>query len=861
MALESKATKAIIRFFRWFCNPEYTEDIEGDLLERLDKNKIKSGDFRANISLLADVLRLFRPGIIRPIKGTQKLNSIDMLKHNILITFRNFRRYKSNFLINLIGLSTGLASVLFIYLWVSDELATDQYHVHSKNLYQIRVNHKLSTGIKTERGVPGLLLEEIENDIPEVKIAVATTDVHEYTLSTENDAYKVNGRFASKEYFNLFSLSAVNGKLKSALDDKSAIVISASLAKRIFNSTDVIGKSLDWHFWNNTKSVTISAVMEDVPSSSSEKFDFVMSWDYYHDDLINFKGWGNYYGRIMVLLRDDADVAATNAKIDQILVDKQGSDTIDTFLAKYSDQYLYNKYENGVQAGGRIEYIWLFSIVAIFILGIACINFINLSTAKASHKTKEIGIKKTLGASRMTLMGLYFTESILLGIISLLISILLVWMLIPYFNIISDKQISFQLNEVFVIVAICIVFAIGIIAGLYPALYLSGMKITESLKPGVIKGSGRATGRKALVVFQFSISIILIVATWLIQAQMDFVQQKNLGYDRENVVYFEREGTLLQKSDEFLAELKNIPGVEIASTSGFMIGGANSTGGINWNGKGPDERIDFWETRLGANAVETLNIQLAEGRTFSDEYASESESIIFNETAIKAMGISDPIGQTVEHYTGSKKIIGVVRDFNMLSLHTEVQPSFFLYQPDFTHFIMIRIRKGEELATLQQIENVYESFNPEFPFKSTFLDQDYQALYSSEDKIADLSGYFSVLAILISCLGLFGLATFTIEKRQKEIGIRKVLGSGVLNIVYLLSRDFTSMVLIAIVIALPVSYYLGRSWLENFAYNITLDWTFFFLAGLGALLIAWLTVGLQTIKAALENPVDSLKDE
>ena len=710
-------------------------------------------------------------------------------------------------------------------------------------------------------GKPCRKTNQIDQEITFVSTKVATTDVHEYTLSTMDDSFKANGRFASEEFFNIFSFSALKGDLKSGLDDKSGIVISASLAKRIFNSTDVIGKSLDWHFWNNTKSVVVSAVMEDVPTNSSEKFDFVMSWDYYHDDLINFKGWGNYYGRIMVLLREDADIAATNAKIDQILVDNQGSDTIDTFLAKYGEQYLYNKYENGLQAGGRIEYVWLFSIVALFILGIACINFINLSTAKASHKTKEIGVKKTMGASRLALMGQYFTESVMLGLISLIVSIILVWVLLPYFNIISDKQITFELNGAFIAVATSIVFTVGIIAGLYPALYLSGMKITSSLKPGVIKGSGRAIGRKALVVFQFSISIILIVATWLVQAQMEFVQQKNLGYDRENVVYFEREGTLLQKSDEFLAELENITTIEIASTSGFMIGGANSTGGISWTGKGADERIEFWETRLGANAIETLDIKVAEGRSFSDQYANETESIIFNEAAIEAMGISDPIGKSVEHYSGTKKIVGVVENFNMLSLHTEVQPSFFLYRPDFTHFIMIKIQKGKEIAALRQVETVYESFNPDFPFKPTFLDQDYQALYASESKIADLSGYFSVLAILISCLGLFGLATFTIEKRHKEIGIRKVLGSGVWNIVYLLSRDFTAMVLIAIMIALPISYYLGRSWLENFAYNITLNWSFFFLAGLGALLISWLTVGLQTITAALANPVEALKDE
>lgn len=861
MGSDSPKSHFLLRFFRWFCNPEYVEDIEGDLLERFDKKTQKKGLNKARWYLMTDILRLFRPAIIRPLQSTQKLNSIDILKHNILLTFRNFKKHKSNFFINMIGLSTGLASVLFIYLWINDEISIDEFHEQGEQLYQIRTNHRNADGIRTGIGVPGLLLDEIKNDLPEIKSAVAVTDVHEYTLSTDDNSFRVNGRFASEDFFKIFSYPILEGNSKTLLNDKSGIIITESLAKRIFNTTNAIGKTIDWHFWNTKKTVVVNAVISDVPANSSEQFDFLMSWDYYHDDLINYKAWGNYYGRIIIAVNESADLIATNAKIDAIVAEKQGSDNVDTILASYQDQYLYNKYGTGKQAGGRIEYIWLFSAVALFILLIACINFINLSTAKASHKTKEIGVKKTMGASRFSIMSQYFTESIILGILSLIVSIGIVWLFIPQFNMIAGKQIEFQIDGVFASVSMLIIFIVGVVAGMYPALYLSGLNILEVLKSGTVKSSGQAFGRKALVVIQFSISIILIVSTWLIQAQMEYIQKKNLGYDRQNVIYIEREGNILEKSDAFLAELKKIPAVETAAASGFMIGGANSTGGIRWEGRTDDDRLNFWETRFGIDAIETLGIEVKEGRSFTREFATDTASIIFNETAIKAMGLKNPIGKTVRHYSGDKRIIGIVKDFNMLSLHNQVEPAFFLLEPQKAHFIMARIQKGEELATLRSIEEIYQKFNPDYPFQAKFLDQDYQALYASESKIADLSSYFSMLAILISCLGLFGLAAYTTEKRQKEIGIRKVLGSGVWNIVYLLTRDFTKMVVIAIVIALPLSYVLGRRWLENYAYNISLDWSFFFLAGLGALLIAWSTVSFQTLKAALSNPVDSLKDE
>ncbi|TRX56306.1 FtsX-like permease family protein [Fulvivirga sp. M361] len=783
-----------------------------------------------------------------------------MYQHNFKLTYRNFLKHRSQFLINLTGLSTGLACVLLIYLWVTDEKQVDKFHQNHTRLYQVMSNHTDASGITTWKGVPGLLLEEIQSTIPEVEYAAATTDAHEYTLSVDDSYFKAHGKFASENFLDVFTYPLIQGS-KSVLSDKSGIVISESLAQRLFRTSDVVGKDMKWHFWGKEKLVQVTGVMKDVPEGASEKFDFLMSWDYFHDDLIEYKNWYNYYGRVMVVLNSEADENAVETKIDQILKENQEGGRVDLFLANYSDRYLNSKYENGIQAGGQIEYVRLFSIVAIFILFIACINFINLSTAKASHRTKEIGVKKSMGASKKSLIAQFFTESVLLSLIAMLSALFLVWLLLPQFNLITQKSLTLSFNGPFIITTISLIVIVGIFAGSYPALFLSSFDPIEILKGKLVRKPGEIHGRKVLVIVQFTLSIILIVAVGVVYKQMDFVKNKNLGYDKDNLVYFEREGRLIEDSESLLNELRDAPGISHAALSGFMIGGGNSTGGVSWEGKTPEDQLQFWEIKSGHGLVEMMDMEIVKGRSFSSEFGSDSTSVLFNETAIDAMGLEDPIGKTIQHYTGEKKIVGVVKDFNLISLHTAVEPMIFLYNPEDTHFIMAKLNQGSEAATLEHMERLYKKFNAGYVFKPEFIDDDYQNLYTSEERVGLLSSYFSGLAVLISCLGLFGLAAFTVERRTKEIGIRKVLGAGSLKIIYLLSHDFTKMVLVAIVIALPISFFIAREWLKSFAFKIDLAWWLFAGAGMVALLIAWLTVGIQTIKAAGANPVKCLKDE
>jgi len=853
-------SKLANRFLHWFLRDDIAEEVQGDLDEKFNVMIEEKSLSRARTNYWYQVFNYLRPFAIRNHQSNYSNYNI-MFKHNFKLTYRNFLKYRSQFLINLAGLSTGLACVLFIYLWVADEKQIDGFHENNNRLYQIMSNHKDASGISTWKGVPGLLLEEIHSTIPAVEIAVAVTDAHEYTLSVGESYFKVNGKFASQDFFDVFTYPLMKGNKNKSLSDKSGIVITRSLAERLFKTTDVLGKDITWHFWGKEKTVHVTGILEDIPQNSSEQFDFLMSWDYYHDDLITFKNWGNYYARIMVVLNPRADKKAVGSKIDTILKEKQGSDRVDLFLTQYSDKYLYGKYENGVQAGGRIEYVNLFSIVAIFILFIACINFINLSTAKASHRTKEISVKKSLGASRRSLIGQYFTESMLLSIISMIVAVFLVWALLPQFNFLAQKHLVLSLDGQFIFAALTLILIVGILAGSYPALFLSAFDPVEILKGKLSGRTGEIHGRRVLVVFQFSMSIILMVVVVVVYRQMDFIKNKNLGYDKDNLVYFEREGKLIDNSEAFVHELRKTPGIENAAVSGLMVGGGNSTGGVDWEGKTPEDQIQFWEIRSGYGSVEIMGMDLIVGRTFSEKFGNDSTSVIFNETAIAAMGMEDPIGKTISHYSGEKKIIGIVKDFNLISLHTKVEPMIFLFEPGATHFIMAKLEQGNEVVAIKKMKSLYETFNPGYVFKPQFIDQDYQALYTSEERVGVLSRYFSGLAILISCLGLFGLAAFTAERRLKEISIRKILGASDLGIVRLLSGDFTNMVLIAMAIALPLSYFMAKNWLNSFAYRISLEWWVFIGAGLMTLFIAWFTVGLQTLKAAKANPTECLNKE
>ncbi len=788
-----------------------------------------------------------------------------MLNHTLLIIYRSFKRYKGSFLINVLGLTAGLAGMLLIYLWVSDELSIDKFK-NSDKLYQVLRNEPDNGVIRTEEANPGLLAEALAAQMPEIEHAasvVTPASIYKGVLSAENSNLKVSPQFADTNYFNFFPCEFLQGDKARVLSDKASISISEDIALRLFHTTkNVLGKTVSFKNEYFDGLYTVAGVFN-LPSNASNRFDVLFNYDLYLSKRPEVKEWTNGGPKTFVTLKKGTDIHQFNEKISQFLKSKR-KDTQESLIGqKYSERYLNDKFENGVAVGGRIIYVRLFSIIAIFILLIACINFINLSTAKASRRIKEIGIKKAVGAGRRTLIFQYLSESFLIVCISLLVALVVVVSLLPQFNELTGKSLSLNFHPTLLLSLFGITLFTTLLAGSYPALYLSGFNPIRILK-GTLKTSvAELLVRKGLVIFQFIVSIILIVSVLVIYKQMQFVGSKNLGYDKENIISFAREGGLEKHYPAFIERLKNIPGVENASyLYGDLTGGVSSrSGGLSWKGQSPEaENTRFNYLDVDYNLVETLGLKMQAGRAFSKEFGADSLTIIFNEAAIKTMGIKDPVGKTVNFY-GNRKIIGVVKNFHFESLHEGMKPFFFKMDNESGGSILVKIKKGTERATIERVQNLYKGFNPDYPFEYTFLDDDYQKLYASEATVAAISKYFAGLAVLISCLGLFGLAAFTAERRKKEIGIRKVLGASGFNIITMLSSDFNKLVITAIIIALPVSYLLTKNWLNAFAFKIELSPWYFIIAAVLALGLAWLTVSFQAIKASLSNPVKSLRTE
>ena len=791
-----------------------------------------------------------------------------MLQHHLLFFYRNFKKHKSSFFINLIGLSAGLSCSILIYLWVIDETRMDRFHEKGAQLYQVMENNKTAAAINTTDGTSAPLAEALKKEFPEVEDAVMASPTYwlgESKISIKgNNNIKASGKFASPDFFKIFSYPIISGNVNSMLSGLNNIVISEGLAIKLFKTTNVLGKEITWRNGDMEEEsfALISGVFKDLPPASSDQFDFLVSQDLFLKTAPNYLKWGNVGPNTFIVLKKGTDVNSFNNKIKDFMLTK-GQQHRTLFIRPFADGYLYNSYENGKLTGGRIEYVKLFTLIAVFILVIACINFMNLSTAKASRRMKEVGIKKVMGARRESLMMQFMAESMTLTFLSLFIALVAVEMLLPGFNNIIGKNLTLNFNWIFILSLVGITVFTGLISGSYPAIYLSGFNPSDALKGKLSQTAATLFTRKGLVVFQFTLSIVLIVAVFVIYKQIDYVQSKNLGFKKDNVLYFETDGKVKTTVDQTLSMIKKIPGVVNASSidRGFLGDLSFTFGDFSWEGRDPEEVIKFQRAQINAGLLETLGIEMAAGRSFSTKFGSDTSKMIINESGIRAMRLTKPVGKIFTLWGKEFQIIGVVKDFHFESLHQVVQPMFFKFKPEHTNRIMVKISAGKEQSTIAALQDFYENYNPGYTFDYKFLDQDYQAQYVSENRVAMLSRYFALLAILISCLGLFGLAAFTAERKLKEIGIRKVLGASELNIIYTLSKDFTIPVIVAIFIALPISYVLTTYWLNSFAYRIELQLWYFVAAGFLALFISWLTVSLQAFKAAHADPIKCLKQD
>ena len=787
-----------------------------------------------------------------------------MLKNYLKIAFRNLKKDKLFTLLNVVGLSAGIACTLLIYLWVHDELSYDKFFANNSRIYQVMEHRKNSGSQSLSDESSGMVSDalKVQDGAVEYAAAVAPADwFPKSTLTVGDKNIKASGQYAGKDYFKIFSFKMIAGDRNSALDAKTSIVISEDLAKRLFNTTEnVIGKGIKVQ---HDKVFFVSGVYE-LPLHSSQQFDFVQSFDYLGDVQSWVKTWGNGGPHNFVMLKQGEDVNAFNKRITGLITKHSGDTARMPFAMRFSDNYLENTFNHGSRVGGRGEYVKLFSLVAIFILVIACINFMNLSTAKASGRMKEVGIKKVVGADRSQLVIQFLSESTLLALFTTILAVGIAWLLLPQFNQLTGKDIHLEFDLSLIFTLIGIALFTGIVSGSYPALYLSKFNPLAILKGKISSSFSDLVARKGLVVFQFTISVVLIVAVLVVYQQIQFIQSTSPGYQKDNIVRFSSEGNLQGKEETFTAALKNIPGVVNASFTQHNIVGRNfGTGGLSWSGDINDQTVYFEGFFGGYNFVETLGMKMAAGRPFSKNFGAEASKVLLNETAVKRMNLKDPVGKNIKMFGGNFQIIGIVKDFHFESLHEPVVPAFILLaggtNPAFK--IMVRIKNDHQKETIAQIQHLYESYNPGFPFTYSFLDEAYQKQYETETRVSTLSEYFSMLAILISCLGLFGLVAFTAQKRQKEIGIRKVIGASVNSITFMLTKDFLGLVFIAVLIAFPLSWYLMDRWLSGFAYRINISPLVFLIAIASVILITILTVSFQAIKAALANPVKSLRSE
>jgi putative ABC transport system permease protein len=788
-----------------------------------------------------------------------------MLKNYFLVAIRNLKRNKVFSTINIVGLALGLTCSLLIMLWVMDERSMDQFHQHKDRLFSVYERQFFDNKIQGGFGTPGPLARELKQVIPEVEYSTSLRWFGHTTFQMGDKILRMPGSAADSDFFKMYSYPILEGSVQAALASPVSLAISRKIANAFFGSPQAaIGKTLRA---DDVKDFTVTAVYEDMPKNSSMQWDYVLNWNYVLETASWVREWDNNGPGTVLMLRKDADPAKVEAKIKNFMDKYLGTNSgwrIELYMYKTTDRYLNSNVKEGVVSGGRIEYVRLFSLVAVFILLIACINFMNLTTARSIKRSREIGVRKVVGAVRMGLIKQFIGEAIVVTAIAMVLALVLLFLILPFFNQLTEKQIAFPFAEwTFWAGILVLILVTGLLSGSYPALFLSSFKPIIVLK-GVLKVSTSANWfRKGLVVFQFVLSSLLIIGTIIVSQQVSYIQNKNLGLNRENIVKVQLLGEPDKYYKVFKEQAKQLAGVSsisLAEQDPLEIG--NSTIGVEWEGKEPNTKPLFSQMGVGYDFISTMQMKLVEGRDFSPAFGTDTAGFILNETAVKKTGYTNPLGKPFTFWGTKGTIIGVVKDFHFNSMHQPIN-NLVLHLRENTNwgYAVLRVEGNKTKEVLSGLENIFKKINPKFPFVYDFADEEYKKTYKREALVQQLSNCFAGLAIIISCLGLLGLAMFAAEQRVREIGIRKVLGAGLGSLFSLLSREFLLLVFIAILIACPIAWWAMNNWLHDFEYRITMNAWPFVIAGIAALAIALFTISFQTIRAALANPVKSLRSE
>jgi putative ABC transport system permease protein len=783
---------------------------------------------------------------------------VNMLKNYIATALRNIQRHKVYSFINIAGLAFGMVCCLVIFLWVKYQWSYDHFHTHADSIHRIVINWPRGSDTNWHWRTPPPLAASLSKDIPEIKEAARFYSVSGLLIEQGQTQFKETIGFTDSPLFSIFTLPILKGATSQVMDDPQALIISESAAEKFFGAQDPLGKIL---ILEKTLSFRVAAVMQDIPTNSLLRCPILVS--FVHLEAVrgygNVEDWGDFGYNTFVQLESEANIDSVNMKLHDYL-DKVWEDPENQVVL--SLQPLEKIHLHTLGGGGPIVYIWIFSAIAVFILLIACINFMNLATARSMTRAREIGVRKVVGAVRSRLIQQFMIESLLMSLISLVCALVIVGLLEQSLSVLAEIPknsgiFNLRIFPVFLLITILT----GVTAGSYPALFLSSFRPVEVLKGG--QKSGSPVFRKILVVFQFSISIFLLIGLLLISQQMDFIRQKPLGFNTSQVVYVPLNEELKQNHEPFRNELLRNAGVKHASLTSSYLGQSPkwSTGSVMWEGKNPEDGYQLSIIYADYDFADTMELELAQGRFFSRTQTSDAANFVLNETAARNMGVDNPLGMQIRVAEQEGFIIGILKDFNFTPLHNDIKNLIVIMEPQYYSYLAIKIQAHTVPSTLEHVEKAFIQFSSKYPFEFHFLDEVLQKEYLAELRSQKLLRYFVGLAGLISCLGLFGLSSFMVEKRTKEIGIRKVLGASESGVFILLSRTFLFWILAANVIAWPLAYFAMSRWLESFAFRTSLLWGNFILAGLISLGVALITVSWQTFRSARSNPVKALKYE
>lgn len=851
--------------FKSYCHPDFQEDILGDLDEYYELNLSKKGKRYANVKFLADVILLFRLSLLKKQLISKQPLYTAMVKNIFKTALRVFWRERAYSVMNILGLTVGITASVLLLLYVQSEKSVNKFHKDIDQIYQVMSHQTYEGRIRTFNETPGPLVTTFKDEMPEIEYMAAYSWPMDISIRVEERGFREAGRFASEDFFKIFDVDFIEGQNENTLIEPTAVYISKSLKERLFGLGSALSASIEVDSWGQFQ---VGGVFEDIPNESTMNFDIILPYQPFREVNSWLEGWDNSGVRGIVKLSEDAEMSPLNEKIKDYvakkLVDQESNVSI--FLQPLQDRYLHNNFENGTIKGGRIVYVKLLAIVAYFILFIACINFVNLATARSTKRAKEVGVKKVVGSTRAQLHIQFMTESILLSLISTTLAGVLVMAVLEPLNLLVGKSIVFSvLDFKQASWLLSIGLLVGVLAGIYPSFVLSRFKTLSVLK-GSFRTSGWSKGvRKALVVFQFTISTVLIISTLIIRNQLQYITSKNLGYDKEHLIAISMQGTLRDRSTQqnLKTSLLSNPNFTHVSFSGGtpLAFFAATDAGFTWEGKQGDLDNNFNVIRADADFVDTYGMEIIEGRNFNEELASDTLNFIINEEAARIMNVEDPLTKTVSLWGSSGRIVGIVKDFHFQSLHEKIGPAVLHYRPNLPVNLTVRITGQNIAESLDYLESKVVEFNPNYPVDYTFLDEDYEQLYQSETTIGTLTDYFSTIAVFISLLGLFGLSSFTAEQRTKEIGIRKILGADSLNLISITSKGFLFLVGLGFLIAIPISFSFMSNWLATFEYSVKINLSIFLLAAIITILITILTISYHALKAAYANPVHSLRYE